>query len=108
MNSIRSHSAIWVLSIVMFIFTVLSIYISFKPPEAGDISSASGLSTVLKFSVAISGVCLWFVFLRLSDMVAGIRFKESYAAIESNAMALAAYFGLRSVGAGILLGMLLG
>lgn len=105
---IKSQFPIIIIGFVCIISTLIAIFISFKPPAAGELASATGLSTMLKFFIALSAVCLWFVFLRLSDTLAGIKFKEAYAAIESNGIALAVYFGLRSLGAGVLLGMLLG
>ena len=108
MNWFNNNKPILGLALVQIIATLFAIWLSFYPPEAGNVSSATGLSTTLKFFIALSAVCLWFIFLRVSDAVAGIKFKESYAQIESNGVALAVYFGLRSLGAGVLLGMLLG
>lgn len=105
---IKNQFPIIIVGFVCVVATLISIFISFKPPAAGELASATGLSTTLKFFIALSAVSLWFVFLRLSDTLAGIKFKEAYAQIESNGMALAVYFGLRSLGVGVLLGMLLG
>lgn len=105
---INQHKAIWGLFVIMNIAAAIAVYLSFKPIDATNVSSATGLSTTLKYLHCIVGVCLWFVFLRFSDFIAGIKFTESYASIETNAMALAVYFGLRAVGVGVLLGMVLG
>jgi hypothetical protein len=104
---LTENKAIIGLFILMNVCAVIAVYLSFAPIDAENISSATGLSTTLKYMHCIVGVCLWFVFLRFSDYVAGIKFMESYASIETNAIALALYFGLRSLGAGVLLGMVL-
>lgn len=105
---IRANIFVILIGVVQVVTTIVAIHLAFQPPVDGNIASATGLSTMLKLFIALSAVCLWFVFLRISDAVAGIKFKESYAQIESNAVALSVYFGLRSLGVGVLLGMLLG
>lgn len=102
------HKAIWGLFVLMLIAATIAVFLSFKPIDSTNVSSATGLSTTLKYLHCVVGVCLWFVFLRFSDYIAGIKFTESYASIETNAMALSVYFGLRAVGVGVLLGMVLG
>lgn len=104
-NWIREHFAITMMAVVSALATFAAVAISYSSPVVGQ---AAGLGTVNKFLTALAGVCLWFVFLRLSDAVAGIKFKEAYALLESNASALAVYFGLRALGAGLIIGMLLG
>jgi hypothetical protein len=104
---LTENKAVFGLFILMNVCAVIAIYLSFVPIDATNVSSATGLATSLKYLHCVVGVCLWFVFLRFSDYIAGIKFTESYASIETNALALALYFGLRSLGVGVLLGMVL-
>jgi hypothetical protein len=67
-----------------------------------------GLSFAYRLIKIVFAFVLLFFVLRLFDKISGLKFTRTYQLMAQNAMAVGIYFGLRFIGAALLVAMVWG